>query len=140
MIKTILIATDFSLESLEILKKVLKNKNEHTTQYTDLGQMDSEFWQAFEGLDRDALVQRTLQTLAERGQPMTLSELATALPPGEHDLETFALWLAMAREASVELQPGEEHIDTEDGSQQWRFTVPRVALDGAQLAQREWEL
>ena len=28
MIKTILIATDFSLESLEILKKVLKNKNE----------------------------------------------------------------------------------------------------------------
>ncbi len=29
MIKTILIATDFSLESLEILKKVLKKKNEN---------------------------------------------------------------------------------------------------------------
>ena len=28
MIKTILIATDFSLESLDILKKVLKNKND----------------------------------------------------------------------------------------------------------------
>ena len=36
-----------------------------TTRYTDLGQMDGEFWQAFEGLDRDALVQRTLQTLAD---------------------------------------------------------------------------
>ena len=110
------------------------------TQYTDLGQMDSEFWQAFEGLDRDALVQRTLQTLADRGQPMTLAELAAALPPGEHDLETFALWLAMAREAGVELQPGEEHIETQDGGQHWRFTVPRVALDGTQLAHREWEL
>ena len=111
-----------------------------TTAYTDLGQMDSEFWQAFEGLDRDALVQRTLQTLADRGQPMTLAELAAALPPGEHDLETFALWLAMAREAGVELQPGEEHIETQDGDQHWRFTVPRVALDGTQLAHREWEL
>lgn len=102
--------------------------------------MDGEFWQAFEGLERDALVQRTLQTLAERGRPMTLAELAAALPPGEHDLETFALWLAMAREAGVELQPGEEQIETQDSYQHWRFTVPRVALDGAQLAQREWEL
>lgn len=111
-----------------------------TTAYADLSDMDGEFWQAFEGLDRDLLVQRTLQTLAERGQPMSLAELAAALPPGEHDLETFALWLAMAREAGVELQPGEEHIDTEDGNQHWRFTVPRVALDGAQLAQKDWEL
>jgi hypothetical protein len=111
-----------------------------TTAYADLGQMDNEFWQAFEGLDRDALVQRTLQTLADRGQPMTLAELAAALPPGEHDLETFALWLAMAREAGVELQRGEEQIDTEDCGQRWRFTVPHVALDGAQLAQLDWEV
>jgi hypothetical protein len=40
----------------------------------------------------------------------------------------------------VELQPGEEHIETQDGDQHWRFTVPRVALDGTQLAHREWEL
>ena len=37
---------------------------------------------------------------------MTLAELAAALPPGEHDLETFALWLAMARECGWSLQPG----------------------------------
>jgi hypothetical protein len=111
-----------------------------TTNYADLGQMDSEFWQAFEGLDRDTLVQRTLQTLADQGQPMTLAELAAALPPGEHDLETFALWLAMAREAGVDLPPGEEQVETQDGDQHWCFTVPRVALDGAQLAQKEWEL
>ena len=71
---------------------------------------------------------------------MTLAELAAALPPGEHDLETFALWLAMAREAGVALQLGEEHIETQDGDEHWRFTVPHVALDGAQLPQREWEL
>ena len=71
---------------------------------------------------------------------MTLAELAAALPPGEHDLETFALWLAMAREAGVALQLGEEHIDTQDGDAHWRCTVPQVALDGAQLAHRQWEL
>ena len=48
----------------------------------DLAEMDGEFWQAFEGLERDALVQRTLQTLAERGRPMTLAELAAALAFG----------------------------------------------------------
>ena len=46
----------------------------------------------------------------------------------------------MAREAGVALQPGEEQIATGDGGQHWRFTVPRVALDSAQLAHREWEL
>ena len=111
-----------------------------TTAYADLGEMDSEFWQAFEGLDREAVLQQTLQVLAERGQPMTLAELAQALPPGAHDLETLALWLAMAREAGVDFDAGEEQIDTQDGSQHWRFSVPRVALDGAQLAHMTWEL
>ena len=70
----------------------------------------------------------------------TLAQLAAALPPGQHDLETLALWLAMAREAGVELQPGEEPIDTQDGGRHWRFTVPRVTLDGAHLAHMDWEL
>ena len=111
-----------------------------TTEYTDLGQMEGDFWQSFEGLDREALLQTTLQVLAQHGQPMTLAELAAALPPGAHDLETLALWLAMAREAGVALQDGEEQIDAQDGAQSWRFTVPRVALDGTQLAQMDWEL
>ena len=111
-----------------------------TTEYADLGQMEGEFWQAFEGLDREALLHDTLQVLAQSSQPMTLAALAAALPPGAHDLETLALWLAMAREAGMELQEGEEQIDTQDGGQHWRFSVPRVALDGAQLAHMTWEL
>jgi len=111
-----------------------------TTEYADLGQMEGEFWQAFEGLDREALVRDTLQVLAHSGQPMTLAQLAAALPPGKHDLETLALWLAMAHEAGIELHAGEEQIETQDGDQHWRFTVPCVALDGRQLQQMEWEL
>lgn len=110
------------------------------TQHTDLGQMEGEFWQAFEGLDRDALVQSTLETLAQAGRPMTLAELAAALPPGEHDLETLALWLAMAREAGIDLDATEEQIESNDGSTLWRFTVPHVALDSARLANIDWEL
>lgn len=111
-----------------------------TTEHTDLSQMESDFWQSFEGLDREALLQETLQALAQHGQPMTLAELAKVLPPAQHDLETLALWLSMAREAGIELQDEQEQISTQDGEQAWSFTVPRVALDGAQLAQIHWEL
>ena len=111
-----------------------------TTEYTDLHQMESDFWQSFEGLDREALLQNTLQTLVQQGQPMSVAELAKALPPGSHDLETLALWLSMAREAGMEFQDGEEQVTTRDGERSWSFTVPRVALDGAQLTQIDWEL
>jgi hypothetical protein len=110
------------------------------TQYADLAQMEGEFWQAFEGLDRQALLLGTVQALAQSDHPLTLAELAAALPPGQHDLETLALWLEMAQQAGIAPQQGAELIDTQDGDQHWRFTVPRVALDGARLAQMEWEI
>lgn len=111
-----------------------------TTEYTDLGQMEGDFWQSFEGLDREALLQQTLQLLAQYDQPMTLAQLAAALPPAGHDLETLALWLSMAQEAGIDLQDVHEQIDTQDDEKSWRFTVPRVALDAAQLAHINWEL
>ncbi|KZK30665.1 DUF3375 family protein [Delftia sp. NA_296.1] len=111
-----------------------------TTQYADLDQIEDEFWQAFEGLDRQALVQRTLQVLVHRGEPLTLSDLARALPPGEHDLETLTLWLAMAREAGIQLDDATEYITTEDQGQPWQFSAPRVALDADLLQQIDWEL
>ena len=111
-----------------------------TAKHADLNQMEHEFWQAFEGLDREVLLQQTLQVLAQSGQPMRLSELAQALPPGEHDLETLALWIGMAREAGIEPEAGEEQITSHDKDQQWRFTVPHIVLDGTQLAHMDWEL
>ena len=92
--------------------------------------MDDEFWQAFEGLDRQALLEKTIALLAQTDQPLTLAELAQALPPDEHDLETLALWLALAREAGVPFEDGPpEHITLTHGHQPWRFTVPRVRLE-----------
>ncbi|MDZ7921416.1 DUF3375 domain-containing protein [Rhodoferax sp.] len=105
-----------------------------TTQYANLDQVEDEFWQAFEGLDREALRARTLDVLEHSGQPMTLAALAEALPPGAHDLETLTLWLALARESGAQFDDGEvEHITTHDAATGWQFTVPRVALDAAAL-------
>ena len=60
-------------------------------QYVDLDQMEDEFWQAFEGLDRQALLQQTLAVLEQSQQPITLAALAEALPLGEHGLEALTL-------------------------------------------------
>ncbi|MGP1693234.1 MAG: DUF3375 family protein, partial [Giesbergeria sp.] len=106
-----------------------------TTQYADLDQVEDEFWQALEGLDRQVLLQQTLAVLERCGQPMTLAALAEALPPGGHDLEVLTLWMSVAREAGVawDASGAQEVITTtdagQDPSRHWRFSVPRVALD-----------
>ena len=105
-----------------------------TTQYADLDQVEDEFWQAFEGLDREALLAQTLRTLEDSGQPMTLAALAQALPPGAHDLETLTLWLALARASEASFEAGQqEDITTHNAEGAWRFTVPRVALQAGAL-------
>ncbi|ODS91411.1 MAG: hypothetical protein ABS45_11470 [Comamonas sp. SCN 65-56] len=105
-----------------------------TTQYADLDQVEGEFWQAFEGLDRRVLLEQTLQVLEQANQPMTLAALAQALPPGAHDLETLALWLALAREAGGEWDVRQvEQITTQDGPGTWCFTVPRAVLEAEAL-------
>ena len=106
-----------------------------TTQYADLDHVEDEFWQALEGLDRQDLLQKTLAVLERSAEPMTLAALARALPPGEHDLETLTLWMAVASDAGLNRGEAQEHITTTDTqhtpAQQWRFTVPHVALDAA---------
>ena len=108
-----------------------------TTQYADLDQVEDEFWQAFEGLDRQALLAQTLAVLEQSGQPMTLAQLAQALPPGAHDLEALTLWMSVACEAGLAWgeDQQQEHITTTDPQHSpaphWRFTLPRVVLDAA---------
>jgi hypothetical protein len=103
-----------------------------TTQYADLDQVEDEFWQAFEGLDREAVLAQTLQTLEHSGQAMTLAALTQALPPGAHDLETLTLWLALARESGAVFHDGQqEQITTRNQEGEWQFTVPHVALEAS---------
>lgn len=109
-----------------------------TTHYADLDHIEAEFWQAFEGLDRQALLAQTLALLEHSGQPMTLAQLAEALPPGAHDLEALTLWLSVAQETGLAgdaaQPPEQEHLTTTDPqhpAQHWRFSVPRVLLDAA---------
>ncbi len=90
--------------------------------------MDDEFWHALDALDRTRLFDATIAHLRAAGKPLTIGELAKALPP-THDLETLAYWLAMARQAGIELHEQVETIelfDEIDGGT--RFYVPIVPL------------
>lgn len=96
---------------------------------TDLTEMDEEFWQAYESLDREKLFESTIAHLKDLGKPFSIGDLAKALPP-THDLETLSYWLAMAREAGVEIADERETIDLhEDGDGWTRFYVPGVTVD-----------
>jgi hypothetical protein len=107
----------------------------------DLEHIDEDFWAAFDGLDRDALVKNTLAALAKEGRPMSIAELARLLPPS-HDLETFALWLGMAREAGIPVARDRfEDVElTDEESRRWRFRLPYAGLEIGALADIDWEL
>jgi len=91
-------------------------------------ELDEEFWQAYHALDRAQLFESTMSYLKKRGQPVTLGHLAKALPPS-HDLETLAYWLAMAREAGVEVTDTTEAIELFHDADGWtRFHAPSVTF------------
>lgn len=97
----------------------------------DPAAMDAEFWQAYHALDRAQLFESTIARLQEVGKPLTIGELANALPP-THNLETLAYWLAMARQAGIEVGDGQEAIDLlREGGGGTRFHVPVVELTNA---------
>lgn len=100
-----------------------------TVNEADPAEMDEEFWQAYRALDRTSLFKATLAVLRAQGAALRISDLATLLPP-THDLETLAYWLAMARQAGVEIDDERESIDLyDDRDGSWtRFLVPLVEL------------
>jgi hypothetical protein len=112
-----------------------------STDSVDLEQIDDDFWAAFDGLDRETLIKDTLAILAAEGRPLSIAELACRLPP-VHDLETFALWLGMAREAGIPVIEDQlEEIELVDDEQRrWRFRLPYAGLDSEALNSIKWEL
>lgn len=100
----------------------------------DPARMDEEFWQAYHALDRRRLFEDTLESLKKSDRPLTLRDLAEALPPS-HDLETLAFWLAMAREAGIALGDAIEEIDLFDDEEGWtRFFAPSVSIEHEAVA------
>lgn len=105
-----------------------------TSQEAPFDAMDSEFWTAYRALDRAKLFEDTIGYLKTEGKPVSLKELAAALPP-THDLETLAYWLAMAREAGIDIQHESAPIDLYDEEDGWtRFHAPRFDLSHTEAA------
>lgn len=109
------------------------------TQSVDLDDVDEDFWEAFDTLDRQDLFAQTLQVLNSSGQTMSVAQLAAHLPP-THDLETLALWLAMARESEAPVHNEQEDVEVTDyKGQQLRFHIPVVELSADALNGIDWE-
>jgi hypothetical protein len=96
----------------------------------DPAEMGDEFWRAYRAMDREELFRKTIETLGTSGRKFTIGQLAKQIEP-THDLETLAFWLAMARQAGLELGQGVQSIDLSDPDQgDTRFEVPWVELSG----------
>ena len=108
-------------------------------QSASLDEVEEDFWTAFDGLDRHALLQQTLELLRNTGEPLGIGDLARRLPP-THDLETIALWLSLAREANVPVAGERETVDVpaKEGAT-LRFHVPKIELTAAAVTDLEWE-
>lgn len=128
-----------SLSNLNIVERFLV-KQIGTAEEADLdlqvvaadpSQMEDEFWQAYNALDRAQLFEATIASLRAAGRPLSIGELARTLPP-THDLETLSYWLAMAREAGLCVTGDEasvEAIELVDRDElTTRFFVPLAHL------------
>jgi len=102
-------------------------------QQVHLDEIEDEFWEAFDELDQGELIQKTMDLLNSSGKKFSIPDLADILL-SDHDLETLAFWINMAREAGLPVLEGSEPIDYETRSGQWfRFNVPKMRLTGEAL-------
>ena len=119
-----------------LVKELVKDDHEEldlTEVDGDPASIGDEFWSVYNSLDRTALYEQTLQYLKSRQEPHTLSDLANALP-FEHDLETLAFWLTVARQAEASDLETFEEVDSYDAEGiGTRFKVPLVLLTGADM-------
>jgi hypothetical protein len=98
-----------------------------------LDDIEDEFWEALDDLDRGELIRRTMDVLNSTDQKMSLAELSDTLL-SSHDLETLSFWIGMAREAGLPALEGRESIEYQNRLGQWfRFNLPKMELTGESL-------
>ncbi len=109
-------------------------------QYTELSDMEDDFWSAFDSLDKQVLYHDTLNLLKSHEKPLTIAELVDMLSI-KHDLETISYWMSMARQADIEISDNRETFTLRDQyGADWQFQVPEIALDADRISDIEWEL
>lgn len=109
--------------------------------HAGLEDFDEDFWDSLDTLDRRALFDETRQLLNDRGVAMSIGDLANALPPETHDLETITFWLSLARQAEVVVHEQAEQFELRRGAEERvRFRVPHVELTSDALASATWEI
>ncbi len=97
-------------------------------QYTDLNDLGADFWSSFDSLDRQTLLNETKTYLSTQEEGVPLSALANHFSP-EHDLESIALWLSIAREAEIPFSSERESFDLVAGEgKSFQYKVPKVVL------------
>ncbi|MDR3432087.1 MAG: DUF3375 domain-containing protein [Rouxiella aceris] len=107
-------------------------------QHINFDELDEEFWDSFNTLDRQALIRKTLLLLEERGA-MTIGELSGHLSP-THDLETVILWLTMGREGGLTFGEQKEQLEIINRKGRTiRFCIPLVTMIAEALQDIEWE-
>jgi len=133
-----------NIPAIERLRfKSLDSDEEHqlnlSEQATDLNQIDEEFWEAFDDLDREALIDDTKALLQQVNKPMSIGEIANQLPP-THDLEAIVLWLTMALESAIDTPTETEEIILNTSEESTTsFTIPRMMLTAAAIEKMELE-
>lgn len=136
-----------ALANIPLVERLLPKKVEDTQldeldfsiNHQQLKVDDEEFWAALSGLDPQQLLQDTLQALRQQKRPLSLIELAELMPPTE-DLETFALWLGMAKEAGIDISKEQESfVLTDSDNQRWQFKLPKTLLSAPALEAIDWE-
>ena len=93
-----------------------------------LEELDEEFWESFDSLNQQALLDQTTQLLEKHQGEMSVADIADELPP-QYDLEAVSLWLSMAM-ASDTVKTGQyEQFEISHNNTRVRFSVPQVALN-----------
>lgn len=97
-------------------------------QNAQLSELDDDFWDSFDGLNQQALLDQTTELLANIQSEMSIAQLADELPP-QHDLEAVSLWLSMAMASDTVKVDQYETFELIKNNTLVRFRVPNIALN-----------
>lgn len=106
-----------------------------TPQEADLNDIEADFWEAFDSLDREGLIDDTFTYVQQQESPVSLGQLAQHFRP-QHDLEALALWLNLAQEAgSHTIEKDIETFEfTNENGTTLRCHTPKVSLTEQDLS------